>query len=112
MSLATAIPIQTTARGLVHRLTFKNEDGTLRSISGATIEVVYRDPDGNEARESGVIVGDGTGGQATFTDTAGTHNAVVGWWRRWGTADFGGGNGPFPSTSVRYEVTAEGDAEA
>lgn len=109
MTLAIPRKVQLSARGLVHRVTFRDEDGSIRNVDSATLEIVFRAPDGTETRRTAANVGGGSG-QGTYTDTAGDHNNAVGWWTRWGTADFGGGVGPFPSTAVRYEVVAEGDA--
>lgn len=111
MTFVTAQAIYTSQRDVQYNVVFRlgsAPDSPVRDLTGATVEIVFRDPNGVVVRRAGVIIGAATNGRAGYLDAPGDHNAVPGVNRYWGTYTLGA-TGPVPSTQLEYTVAAEGD---
>lgn len=107
---ATTSKLRKDQQDTIFRVTVKDQDGNVVDLSTATVkEMRFKDPDGLITTETATFVNTGTDGQIQFTDTTGGKAAKVGPWKYWARVTLGSNVGPFPSSTLAYDVYDEGE---
>lgn len=113
-TFASEHPLRKDQPDSAFRARILERDGSVRDVSGDTLQMKFKDPSGSISTETAAFstdsdhAGDGTDGWIEFVDTGAAKTDTVGRWKYWGYVTTSGGDGPFPSSTLSYEVVAEG----